>query len=128
MAPRKQTCKFCGIVLASNQRLQSHYASNRNPCKSNTISEINPEAGPSTKRQRKEASSPQELANKDEIPKFEKTDLRYAGLEILDAHYRASIPEQASYSKDPISTLNILRPQMERIFYNRFKLTHGFKA
>ena len=93
MAPRKQTCKSCGIVLASNQRLQSHYASDRNPCKPNTVPEIDSEAGPSTKRQRKEASSPQEFTNKDEIPKFEKTDLRYAGLEILDVHYRANIPE-----------------------------------
>ena len=58
MAPRKQIYKSCRKVLASYQRLQSHYANDRNPCKPNTVPEIDPEAGPSTKKQRKEASSP----------------------------------------------------------------------
>jgi len=128
MVKVNRTCKNCGETFATPRKLRDH-EKRKFKCKpQDLISEIDPEVGPSTKRQRKEALSSQELTDKDKIPKFEKTDLRYAGLEILDAHYRASILEQVSYSKDPISTLNILRPQMERIFYNRFKLTHGFKA
>jgi len=126
MAPKNQICESCGKTLFSQQRLISHYESNRNNCQQQTpipnpLPEIDPEAGPGPRTQA-------HLAREEEMPHFELTDIRHSGLENLDAHYRAKIPEQAGYSRDPLSTLNILRPQIEDIFHNRFKLTHGFKA
>src|SRR5271154_1304937 len=126
MAPKNQICESCGKTLSSQQRLISHYASNRNNCQQQTpipnpLPEIDTEAGPGPRTQA-------HLAREEEMPHFELTDIRHSGLKNLDAYYRAKIPEQAEYSRDPLSTLNILRPQIEDIFHNRFKLTHGFKA
>ncbi|CAG8854331.1 17575_t:CDS:1, partial [Gigaspora margarita] len=64
---------------------------------------------------------------KEEIPRFRLTDVINSGAELLDAHYQAILPEWGPF-KDPITTLNALRPQILEIFNDRFDLTHGFKT
>ena len=58
MVKVNRTCKNCGETFATLRKLRDH-EKRKFICKpQDLIPEINPEVGPSTKRQRKEASSP----------------------------------------------------------------------